>query len=62
MTYDPYHFLKKGLTNSAYSLINNRLLTEAGLSTMPNYLTPEVFKKTKEMNYFTVGLSFAVNF
>ena len=62
MTYDPYHYLKKGLTSSAYSLISNRLLTDAELSFLPNYLTPEVYKKTKKMNYVTVGLSFAVNF
>ena len=62
MTYDPYHYMKKGLTNSAYSLISNRLLTDADLSELPNYLTPEVYKKTKKMNYFTLGLSFAVSF
>ena len=62
MTYDPYHYLKKGLTSSAYSLISNRLLTDAELSFLPNYLTPEVYKKTKKMNYVTIGLSFAVNF
>ena len=62
MTYDPYHYLKKGLTSSAYSLISNRLLTDAELSFLPNYLTPEVYKKTKKMNYVTLGLSFAVSF
>ena len=62
MTYDPYHYMKKGLTSSAYSLISNRLLTDADLSELPNYLTPEVYKKTKKMNYFTLGLSFAVSF
>lgn len=62
MTYDPYHYMKKGLTSSAYSLISNRLLTDADLSELPNYLTPEVYKKTKKMNYVTIGLSFAVNF
>ncbi len=62
MTYDPYHYMKKGLTSSAYSLIGNRLLTDADLSTLPNYLTPEVYKKAKKMNYVTLGLSFAVSF
>ncbi len=62
MTYDPYHFLKKGLTSSAYSLISNRLLSDAEMSSLPYYLTPEVYKKTKKMNYVTIGLSFAVNF
>ena len=32
------------------------------MSTLPNYLTPQVYKKAKKMNYVTIGLSFAVNF
>ena len=62
LTHDPYHYLKKGLTDSAYSLISNRLLNTAEISDISDYLTPEVYKKKKNMYYFTVGLSFAVNF
>jgi len=56
MTNDSYHFLKKGLTDGAYSLISNR-----DVSNLAYALEPLVFKKTMKMNYFTIGLSFLVN-
>ena len=69
MTYDPFHFLKKGLTSTAYSLLNNRLIadqvgkvSEGEIESIYYSLEPEVYRKDKKMNYFTVGLSFAVNF
>ncbi len=54
MSFDPYHYLKDGLTPNAYML--TWLLS-------PQYamLEPIHFKKTKRMNYFTLGLSFLVN-
>ena len=56
LTNDSYHFLKKGLTDGAYSLISNR-----DVSNLAYALEPLVFKKTMKMNYFTIGLSFLVN-
>ena len=55
MKYDPYHYLKKGLTENAYSLVE--LLSEES-----PLLEPINYKKKKVTNYVTVGLSFAVNF
>ena len=52
--YDPYHYLKKGLTENAYNLV-------ALLSEESPLMEPINFKKEKVMNYVTVGLSFAVN-
>ena len=55
MKYDPYHYLKSGLTENAYGIVE--LLSEES-----PLLDPIFFKKEKVMNYVTVGLSFAVNF
>lgn len=55
MMYDPYHYLTKGLTENAYSIVEL-------LSDESPLMDPIHFKKEKVMNYFTVGLSFAVNF
>ena len=55
MKYDPYHFLKPGLTPQAYDLVQ----------TFPHvspYLEPVNFRKEKKMNYFTLGGSFVINF
>ena len=57
MKYDPYHYLKYSLTNEGYSLIQNKYLSELSL-----YTDPVEYKKTKKMNYFTLGLAFLVNF
>ena len=57
MKYDPYHYLKSSLTDTAYSLVQNKDLSELSL-----YLDPVQYKKTKKMNYFTIGLAFLVNF
>ena len=56
MKYDPYHYLKSSLTDTAYSLVQNKDLSELSL-----YLDPVQYKKTKKMNYVTLGLSFMVN-
>ena len=57
MKYDPYRYLKSSLTDVGYSLIQNKDLSELSL-----YLDPMEYKKTKKMNYFTLGLAFLVNF
>ncbi len=68
MTYDPYHYLKKALTPSAYSLMSNRLAAKYLLDNLQTSLPiaydmdPYVYTKSKFMNYITLGLSFAVNF
>jgi hypothetical protein len=55
MTYDPYHYLQDGLTPKAFSVVSIG---------SPQYalLYPVQFRKEKKMNYFTLGLSFMVNF
>ncbi len=55
MKYDPYHFLKPGLTPQAYDLVQT-------LSDVSPYLEPVNFRKEKKMNYFTLGGSFVINF
>ena len=55
LKYDPYHFLYAGLTDSAYSLVQL-------LSGDTNVFAPVEYKKEKKMNYFTLGMSFLVNF
>ena len=60
MTNDSHHFLKKGLTSAAYGLVSNMLLANEGVSSLPYYTTPLILKKTKKMNYVTIGLSFAI--
>ena len=57
MKYDPYRYLKSSLTDVGYSLVQNKDLSELSL-----YLDPMEYKKTKKMNYFTLGLAFLVNF
>ena len=54
MTYDPYHYLKDGLEWNGYLLVNM-------MSEKAAMLEPINFKKTKKMNYFTLGLSFLIN-
>ena len=53
LTYDPFHFMQYGMTDSTYLL--------AGLSPIGQELAPMEYKKKKEMNYVTLGLSFLVN-
>ena len=54
MTYDPYHFMTKGLTPGAQALF------AANNETGDPFKVYE-FKKKKNMNYWTIGLSFLVN-
>ena len=53
LTYDPFHFMEYNLTPSAFIL--------AQLSDISSELYPLVYKRTKKMNYFTIGASFMVN-
>ncbi len=54
LTYDPFHFLKFGLTHSAQAIAS---MTENAAYLM----LPMTYKKKKEMHFFTAGLSFLVN-
>ena len=56
LTYNPYAFMKNALTNNAYDLLCNSLV-----SPYHALMDPVVYKKDKKMNYFTLGLSFLVN-
>ena len=56
-TYDPFHFIEKGMTSGAYIF----------METMGDYddgegLGVREYKTRKNMNYVTLGLSFLVNF
>ncbi len=55
-TYDPFHFVEPSLTSGAYILMD----------TMGQYdddmgLSPREYRTKKNMNYWTIGLSFLVN-
>ena len=60
-TYDPFHFVQKGMTTGA------ALLTDAALATSTNDFADGLgvdareYKTRKKMNYVTLGLSFLVN-
>jgi hypothetical protein len=54
LKYDPFHFMQKGLTPSALTVMEN-------VSEYAEYMNPVEYKKKKKMNYFTLGLSFLVN-
>jgi hypothetical protein len=54
LKYDPFHFMKKGLTENAYAFMQN-------FSATADYMNPIEFRKTKKMNYVTIGMSFLVN-
>ena len=54
MTYDPYNYLKSGLTPDAYNMV--RMLNEYA-----PLMDETVFKREKKMNFFTAGISFMVN-
>lgn len=52
--YDPLGYMRHALTTNSYLLAQN-------IEELAPYLTAEEYKKTKKMNYFTLGLSFMVN-
>ena len=55
--YDPFHFVAKGTTSGA-----NLLMEAAGEYTDDLGLEAREYKRKKDMNYWTLGLSFMVNF
>ena len=55
-TYDPFHFIQKGLTSGARSLMDTAGEYADGLG-----LDVRKYKTRKYMNYWTLGLSFLVN-
>ena len=56
LTGDPYNYMKSALPKNTYDLVNNSLVSPYGA-----LLDPIVYKKTKKMNFFTLGLSFMVS-
>ena len=52
--YDPLGYMRHALTTNSYLLAQN-------IEELSPYLTAEEYKRTKKMNYFTLGLSFTVN-
>ncbi len=54
LKYDPFHFLSSNLTPSAYGLA----ILHPHIASLSS---PVETKKSKKMNYFTLGLSFVVN-
>ena len=54
MKYDPYHFLKSNVTDGTYTFMQ-------AFSEYADDMNPIEYKRTKKMNYFTIGLSFLVN-
>lgn len=54
MKYDPYHYLQDGLTGQAYEMVQL-------LSDYSSFLDPIEFRKSKKMNYYTIGMSFMIN-
>ena len=60
-TYDPYHFVQKGMTTGAAYLTDLALATETGEYADGIGLDAREYKTRKHMNYWTLGLSFMVN-
>ena len=56
LTYDPFHFMSKGLTPGA-----GILFADAADFGDGKVLEAREYNSTKKMNYFTIGLSFLVN-
>ena len=60
-TYDPYHFMQKGMTSGAAFLTDAALMTSTGEYADGIGLDAREYKSRKHMNYWTLGLSFLVN-
>jgi membrane-associated phospholipid phosphatase len=56
MTVNPYEYMKTAIGENLYGLISNPKTSDYYA-----VLNPIVYKKTKKMNYVTLGLSFLVN-
>ena len=61
-TYDPFHFAQNSLTSGANYLADLALTTSTDDFADGLGLEPREYKTRKKMNYWTLGLSFLVNF
>ena len=61
-TYDPFHFVQNSMTSGAGYLADAALMTSTGEFADGLGLEPREYKTRKHMNYWTLGLSFLVNF
>ena len=61
-TYDPFHFVTKSMTSGASYLADLALMAWTGEYADGLGLEPREYKTRKYMNYWTLGLSFLVNF
>ena len=59
--YDPFHFVKKGMTPGASYLMDSALMVSTGEYADGLGLQVREYKTRKHMNYVTLGLSFLVN-
>jgi membrane-associated phospholipid phosphatase len=60
-TYDPYHFVQKGMTPGSSLLMDAALMAADGEYTDGMGLDARQYQTRKKMNYWTIGLSFLVN-
>jgi len=60
-TYDPFHYVQKGMTSGAGFLMDMALETATGDYADGIGLDAREYKTRKTMNYWTLGLSFLVN-
>ena len=61
-TYDPFHYVQKGMTSGAAYLMDAALMTSTGDYADGLGVQAREYKTRKSMNYVTMGLSFMVNF
>ena len=54
LKYDPLNYMKEALTSNAYLLAQN-------IEELYPFLPAQEYKKSKIMNYWTIGMSFMVN-
>ena len=60
-TYDPFHFVQKGMTTGASFLVDSALMAYTGEYADGIGLDARTYTTRKYMNYWTLGLSFLVN-
>jgi len=60
-SYDPFHFVQKGMTSGGAYLMDAALIAWEGEYADGIGLAPREYKSRKYMNYWTLGLSFLVN-
>ena len=61
-TYDPFHYVQKGMTYGAAYLADAAVMTSTSEYADGLGLEAREYKSRKYMNYWTLGLSFLVNF